>query len=289
MKGKKRMAIIASSAIALLACQGCVQANQPGTTAKADQQGVEAPAPVSLGITLAAPGAFGTPEMSATHAAGLETVDIPTSTVLYTAALPSASLSDAPGIGFTITAEAPETIHPNIDWSSNDAVEAIEALKSARQFGPSVEREQDFAAEFSLAAPSAVTGLAFDVGVAPRVAYTQEGELETRSFGGEVRIGQNFDERGTSAASNSWYVFAGADGEALVWNTGEQGLAPSLDAMKLRDQVTVGDMQAGISVQRGPGQLSLSYIRREVSYSERGIGSTNENEDFAGLSFTLRR
>ena len=60
------------------------------------------------------------------------------------------------------------------------------------------------------------------------------------------------------------------------------------DRMALRDQVTVGDMQAGVSFTRGDGQLSLSYIRREVEYKERGIRG-EETEDFAGVSFTLRR
>jgi len=63
----------------------------------------------------------------------------------------------------------------------------------------------------------------------------------------------------------------------------------SSNTVALRDQVTVGDLQAGVSVQRGPGQLSLSYIRREVSYHERGMRGASENEDFAGVSFTLKR
>jgi len=58
--------------------------------------------------------------------------------------------------------------------------------------------------------------------------------------------------------------------------------------MALTDQVTVGDLQAGISIQRSGGQLSLSYIRREVKYQDRN-GSFSENEDFAGVSFTMRR
>ena len=63
---------------------------------------------------------------------------------------------------------------------------------------------------------------------------------------------------------------------------------PRLDDMALTDQVTVGDMQAGISIQRGGGELSLSYIRREVKYKDRN-GGFSENEDFAGISFTMRR
>ena len=58
--------------------------------------------------------------------------------------------------------------------------------------------------------------------------------------------------------------------------------------MSLTDQVTVGDLQAGVSVQRSGGELSLSYIRREVKYSDRNV-SISETEDFAGVSFTMRR
>ena len=88
--------------------------------------------------------------------------------------------------------------------------------------------------------------------------------------------------------ADSWYVFAGTDNEALVWEAGEYGLSNVTNAMALRDQVTVGDLQAGVSVQRGSGQLSFSYIRREVEYHERNMGAS-ENEDFAGVSFTIKR
>jgi hypothetical protein len=62
----------------------------------------------------------------------------------------------------------------------------------------------------------------------------------------------------------------------------------SVNDMALRDKVTVGDMQAGVSINRAGGQLSLSYIRREVEYRERNLGAS-ENEDFAGVSFTIKR
>lgn len=151
-----------------------------------------------------------------------------------------------------------------------------------------VPREQKrITAEIALSAPSAQTGLAFDVGIAPRVEITRDGQFASRRFGGEVRIGQNFDKRGEADPASGWYLFAGADGEALVWEPNETG-AVSSGNMALRDKVTVGDIQAGLSVQRGLGQLSFSYIRREVEYRERNLGAS-ENEDFAGVSFTIRR
>ncbi|MDJ0921635.1 MAG: DUF2219 family protein [Henriciella sp.] len=141
-------------------------------------------------------------------------------------------------------------------------------------------------AEIAFNAPAAQTGFAFDVGVAPRLSVSRDGPFATRRFGGEVRIGQNFDKRGTMGES-SWYLFAGADGEALVWEPENLG-AMSVSDMALRDQVTIGDIQAGVSFQSGPGQLSFSYIRREVEYRERNLGAS-DNEDFAGVSFTIKR
>lgn len=161
------------------------------------------------------------------------------------------------------------------------AADRIEASLS-----PVPREQRRITAEIALSAPSERTGLAFDVGIAPRVAITRDGQFASRRFGGEVRIGQNFDKRGEEASSG-WYLFAGADGEALVWEPSEEG-AVSTGSMALRDKVTVGDIQAGLSIQRGLGQLSLSYIRREVEYRERNLGAS-ENEDFAGISFTIKR
>lgn len=56
----------------------------------------------------------------------------------------------------------------------------------------------------------------------------------------------------------------------------------------MTDQVTVGDLQAGLSIQRAGGELSLSYIRREMKFSDRNR-SLSDTEDFAGITFTMRR
>ena len=291
MRGKGRMLVAAASTIATLACQGCVAANG-GIPLDA---GVSTPAPPSEGIQMAAPEPLGAPDVSKGLAAGLApTADsvLPAPRTLFTAALPSKQLAgeEEAAIALSMMANADEPILPATEWSKSQAVELIAARQNAEKLlSPAVtEEDKDFSAEFSLDAPSEVTGFGFDLGVAPRLAYSEEGELKRRSFGGEVRIGQNFDKRGQEAP-NSWYVFAGADGEALTYEPGEEGLSLSSGNVALRDQVTVGDMQAGVSVQRGPGQLSLSYIRREVSYHERGLKGVTENEDFAGVSFTLRK
>lgn len=162
----------------------------------------------------------------------------------------------------------------------------VAADRAGANLSPVPREQRRLTAEIALSAPSERTGLGFDVGIAPRLEITRDGQFATRRFGGEVRVGQNFDKRGEESSS-SWYLFAGADGEALVWEPDEQGGVAAGD-MALRDKVTVGDVQAGVSIQRGMGQLSFSYIRREVEYRERNFGA-NETEDFAGISFTVKR
>ncbi|MFN3213619.1 MAG: lipid A-modifier LpxR family protein [Henriciella sp.] len=162
----------------------------------------------------------------------------------------------------------------------------VAADRAEANLSPVPREQRRLTAEIALSASSEQTGLGFDVGIAPRVEITRDGQFASRRFGGEVRIGQNFDKRG-EPTNSSWYLFAGADGEALVWEPDEQGLV-AVGAMALRDKVTVGDVQAGVTIERGLGQISFSYIRREVEYRERNLGA-NENQDFAGVSFTIKR
>lgn len=162
----------------------------------------------------------------------------------------------------------------------------VAADRASANLSPVPREQKRLTAEIALSASSEQTGLGFDVGIAPRVEITRDGQYASRRVGGEVRIGQNFDKRGEELSS-SWYLFAGADGEALVWEPDEQGRVSAGD-MALRDKVTVGDAQVGVSIQRGLGQLSFSYIRREVEYRERNLGAS-ETEDFAGVSFTIKR
>ena len=187
-------------------------------------------------------------------------------------------------LGFSI--EADELLKTRRLYSSAILTD-MAANRQERNLSPVPREVRTLTAEIALSAPSEQTGLGFDVGIAPRVVISRDGAFETKRFGGELRIGQNFDQRGSSEPTAGWYLFAGADGEALVWEPDQIGQM-AVEDMALRDKVTVGDMQAGVSFKRGLGQISFSYIRREVEYRERNLGAS-ENEDFAGISFTIRR
>lgn len=287
------MVLALATSLVSLACQGCVSS---GT---ADYAYAEPAAEPSLGMTLAVPGTIGngalnTPSDSmlagaaspgiapAAQAIRLSEPDADV-TVFATSPAPSPfSLtgSGAPGAPLAATSFA---------WTGSPALESVAARVATANYGQPDPEYRDMSLGLALSATSGQTGLGFDVGVAPRVAIREGSELKTRSFGGEVRFGQGLDLLDKSGQPQGWYVFVGADGEALVWDADTENLGlDSLGDMQVTDQLTVGDLQAGISIQRAGGELSFSYIRREIQFSDRNR-SLSDSEDFAGITFTMRR
>jgi hypothetical protein len=146
--------------------------------------------------------------------------------------------------------------------------------------------------EMAFSASGEQTGLGFDVQVAPR-AQLQHGRagVDVANFGGELRLGQGLakrDQRHSSAKQPAWYVFVGTDNQALVWNFADK---QSLDGLALRDQVTVGDFQAGMAWRTGRGsQTSFGLVQRKLGYNDpTGDHDVSLHQDFAAFSFTLKR
>ena len=282
------MVLAVTTAVITMTCQGCVSSPH-------EQVRSEPAAPPSLGMKLATPTAF---------RGGMIVQPVMPSPSVHVFDSRSSRFSGVPVDKASATVarllvhepanfevSAPQLNIPNntrVDWAGSEALVSVAAERSRRALSRPGEVEKNIAAEIAISAPREATGLNFEVGVAPRLTVREEGEILTRRVGGEVRIGQNFDLLDRNGQPQGWYIFAGADGEALVWDADESGFRPSLGDMSLTDQITVGDLQAGVSIQRGGGELSLSYIRREVKYSDRNV-SISETEDFAGVSFTMRR
>ncbi|MEO9970399.1 MAG: hypothetical protein ABJG15_11395 [Hyphomonadaceae bacterium] len=174
-------------------------------------------------------------------------------------------------------------------WSSNPAVRAFQGGVDAQRLGGAQYQRNSFGAELAFAATSEFTGLGFDLGLAPRASILDEGDFSVRRVGAEFRLGQDIDQRGSEDGLPSWYLFAGADGEALIFNNTSAGSGLGLiDGVQLRDQVTVGDVQAGLNLRRYGANLSLSYIRREVEYNSSSV-NFKRDEDFGGLTLSWRR
>jgi len=287
------MAFVLASSLVSLACQGCV------SSGAADYAYAEPAAERSLGMTLAVPGVFGEGPLNA-----------PSGNPLAGEALPAISpagaglLLSAPDAGITVFATTPSPSpfsltgsgpggvaqsDSRFGWSASPALASVAAEVAMSRYGQPDPEYNDMFFAMSIAATSGQTGLAFDVGLAPRVAVRDGGDLKGQRLGGEVRLGQGLGLSGSGKSPEGWYVFVGADGEALVWDADMERLGVNtFSDMQMTDQLTVGDLQAGVSIQRAGGELSFSYIRREIEFSDRNR-SLSDSEDFAGVTFTMRR
>lgn len=289
------MFVALATGIASLACQGCV-------SGESHQAGASAAVPVerSLGMSLAMPGHLGNGPMN-----------LPSEESAYAvaSALPEASVvsrltsEDAPvsvvatsgpratqsfGLTSSTAIPGPSVANANLGWSSSPALARVAAELSTRRYGQPQEVSRDMSFDLAISAPSERTGLGFDVGVAPRFAMRDIGDVSSQRFGGELRFGRGLDVLGKGGQPDGWYFFVGADGEALVWDTDSTPSFSDILNVQVTDQVTVGDLQAGVSIQKGGGELSFAYIRREMKFDDRN-GSLRDTEDFAGISFTMRR
>ena len=289
MRGVRNMVFALATSVLTMTCNGCA-AVSPHEMVRG-----EAAVPPTLGMQMAMPSALGTglmqpqPSVSTVHVRGKSPERFVGTPVDDASRIVSQFLVGQPA-DFEI---AKKFIVPEVNgqaWTGNDALVAIAAERGRVGLSRAGGADDIIAAEVAISAPRALTGLNFDVGVAPRITVRDEGNLTTQRVGGEVRIGQNFDfVESSKKAIDGWYIFAGADGEALVWDTSaENGFTPQIGGMALTDQVTVGDLQAGVSIQKAGGELSLSYVRRDVEYSDRN-GSISNTEDFAAITFTMRR
>lgn len=188
---------------------------------------------------------------------------------------PDQALADPEGLSFGARTDAPLRLR-----------EANRPLGAA----PLAENDTERRVEFAITAPSRVTGLGVDLGVAPRASFAvdEDGRLARAGAGAEVRIGQGLEglvdrwEPPTWDAP-AWYFFAASDGQALAWSPERAANVPGArgDGLRWQDRVEVGDFQAGVSLEAGGLQASLSYVQRDVSSP---YGSTDDN--FAGVTVT---
>jgi hypothetical protein len=155
---------------------------------------------------------------------------------------------------------------------------------------PLAQADAERRLEFAITAPSRVTGLGVDLGVAPRASFAvdEDGRLARAGAGAEVRIGQGLEglvDRWESPTwdAPAWYFFAASDGQALAWSPERAANVPGArgNGLRWQDRVEVGDFQAGVSLEAGGLQASLSYVQRDVSSP---YGSTDD--DFAGVTVT---
>ena len=125
-------------------------------------------------------------------------------------------------------------------------------------------------------------GDGIDLVLRPRANFSYDRAGSSRALvGAVVEIGEDLREGDLSA--NTWYLFAGADAEALTYSPDSLSRFNS-GQFHLQDKIIVGDAQAGVGYRIGDADVSVSYLRREAS--SEGVSFV---EDAAALSFTWKR
>lgn len=103
-----------------------------------------------------------------------------------------------------------------------------------------------------------------------------------------VTLRSRFEPRGSASAAappaNGFYVVATSSRTGAIWAPGRTGADASLQ----RNRVPIGDASLGVARRLGAGEVSLGVATRDVS-QRVGAQSYSRRDDFAGVSFTLRR
>lgn len=122
-----------------------------------------------------------------------------------------------------------------------------------------------------------------DVSIIPRAGVSVGNDGTAAGAGAELRIGQHLGN--SLAGEPRWYMFAGADRRALLYNPGEGTNFNS--AMALTRREVIGDAQAGVAVRIGDADLSVAYVRREYQHVA-GVTSFEETEEFGAVTVNWR-
>jgi len=129
---------------------------------------------------------------------------------------------------------------------------------------------------------TSVSEKGLDLSLTPRASVRFSNENSSALVGAMVEIGEDLRE-GSNFKNNTWYVFAGADAEALTYSPNSMDRLTS-GQFHLQDRIIVGDAQAGVGYRIGDADVSLSYMRREATAEDFRF-----SEDAAALSFTWKR
>jgi len=122
----------------------------------------------------------------------------------------------------------------------------------------------------------------FNLQLTPRAGLRFDGESQSAVVGALVRIGDNLRD-GSDMKSNTWYVFAGADAEAITYSPNSARRLTSGE-FHLQDRIIVGDAQAGLGYKLGSADLTLTYFKRQATAQDYKF-----DEDAAALSITWKR
>ena len=128
-----------------------------------------------------------------------------------------------------------------------------------------------------------------DLVLKPRASVRVDDNGQAALLGAVVEIGEHLFDR-SDFKKNTWYLFAGADAEALTYSPDGLPYTPdgivdfSSGHFHLQDRIIVGDAKAGLGYRIGDADVSLSYQHRQAQAND-----FTYKEDAATLSFTWKR
>ena len=118
----------------------------------------------------------------------------------------------------------------------------------------------------------------------------RDGDITRESRGSEIRVGRGLlpMQRRDSPNRSRWYLFAGSEDQAIIWQPGARNeFGASAPSFALQERVEIGDRQAGITYETHGIQASLAYVERKVRFHTAGR-RVSEDENFAGITLTMR-
>ena len=143
---------------------------------------------------------------------------------------------------------------------------------------------------YSKSLTTSIMDKGLDIQLTPRASVKYNDGTSSALVGALVKIGDDLKD-GEEFRSNTWYVFAGADAEALTYSPNDLERV-NIGDFHLQERVIVGDAQAGVGYRLNEStDISLGYFRREVTSfgNETDLQGSSYSEDAAALSFTWRR
>ncbi len=175
-----------------------------------------------------------------------------------------------------------EADRPDIARLTNDPAYAESAGAALVQGSGLESRRMALNLEGAFNASGGGEGL--DIGLSPRAGVSIGEDGTAAAAGATVRLGQYLDD--FDDGRPSWWFFAGADRQAVLYDPG-QGF-DMRDALAMEPYAMVGDAQAGVAMRLRGADVSLAYIHRETRYA-LPQQSWETSEGFAAFSLTWKR
>jgi len=124
-----------------------------------------------------------------------------------------------------------------------------------------------------------------DVSISQRASVNADDAVDQRGSGSELRIGRGLVRERNSGGADATYVFVASDNEALTWQPGARN-GPG--GLAMQDQVQVGDMAAGVTIERNGVQASVAYVERSEQ-TRVGVQTYSQDQSFTGVTVTMPR